>query len=236
MRAVGSICWTLAALMSGAFAAAAAVERTDCGHRNVEVVSADRADLAAACSALADTAAYFRRIGFRLQPRFDLRYEDHETHRTADPASAYGHFDSRSRRIVVHASSTIEPWGLAWDRKLAASFVRHELVHMALWEIFDGDRARLAREWHEFIAYAVQFELMDPGLRRKVLARGAGVQPFQTLEAVNEFTYGMNPDVFAVAAYRSYRERGADKFVGRLLRGEIVPPRLASPHPEHSSR
>lgn len=105
------------------------------------------------------------------------------------------------------------------------------LVHIAVWQILGPEAERLPREWHEFIAYAVQLDLMDPEILKGVLARFSDVHAFDELSEVNEFTYGMNPEVFAVAAYLTFRKRGAQNFVRRLLRAEIVPPQMVFPFP-----
>ena len=102
---------------------------------------------------------------------------------------------------------------------------------MAVHRILRGDQARLRREWHEFIAYAIQLDLMDSKLRAAVLDNFAEVRAVADLSAINEFTYGMDPDVFAVTAYLTYRERGAQNLVRALLRGELVPPPFSFPFP-----
>jgi hypothetical protein len=214
-----------------AIASVSAAAHADCGHAGVEVAYKEQADLRAACDALTDIAVYFRRIGFRVEPRFSLTFGDPDNAQSPDRRNTYGHFDARTSRVVVYRSSSIEPWGLHWNEKLAASFLRHELVHMAVWQIIGPDPDRLPREWHEFIAYAVQLDLMDRELLATVLARSASVEAFSDLLGVNEFTHGMNPDAFAVASYRTYRERSAGAFVGQLLRAEVVPPRFSYPFP-----
>ena len=222
----------LALIIGGlAMTSARGEERANCGYRGVEIAYTNRSDLGAACEALADVAGYFRKIGFRIAPKFSLTFEDRDNGESANRLLTHGHFDPRASRIVVYRSSGIEPWGLAWNKKLAASFLRHELVHMAVWQIIGGDPERLPREWHEFIAYAVQLELMDGKLLGELLGKVADAEPFATLSQVNEVTYGMNPDGFAVAAYQTYRERGAEKFVRQLLRAELIPPRLPFPFP-----
>lgn len=206
-------------------------ERANCGYWGVEIASTDRTEVGAACEALTDTIAYFRKAGFRVEPNFTLTFEERNTGSSAGRLLTHGHFDPRAARIVVYRSSSIAPWGLPWNKKLAASFLRHELVHMAVWQIIGSDPERLPREWHEFIAYAVQLELMDRELLGELLGKVANAGPFANLSQVNEFTYAMNPEVFAVAAYETYRERGAERFVRQLLRAELIPPRLSFPFP-----
>ena len=219
----------LAAVIGLGSATAHSEERANCGYKGVEIAYTDRGDLRVACEALADVVGYFRRIGFRIAPKFFLTFEDYDDRESAHRLLTYGHFDPRASRIVVYRASSIQPWGLPWSKRLAASFLRHELVHMAVWQVIGHDSARLRPEWHEFIAYAVQLDLMDRELRDEVLAKVSNVSPVADLSQVNEFTSAMNPDAFAVAAYKTYRERGAEVFVRQLLRHEIVPPRLSFP-------
>lgn len=96
-------------------------------------------------------------------------------------------------------------------------FLRHELVHVAVWHFLGAAAKSLPREWDEFIAYAVQLELMEPKLRDKVLASFSSVRAFDSAAEVNEFLYGMDPEAFAVAAYRTYRQGGGIRFISELL-------------------
>ena len=209
---------------------AAAEQDLSCGHKGVSVEVMEPADLALACDALADVLAYFRSLGFDFQPRFSLTFADGKQS-SEDGVVAYGYADMRSSVILVRTSSYRQPWGLPWSRAMVGSFLRHELAHIAVWQILRPDARRLRHEWHEFVAYAVQLDLMDGALVRTLLGNYADAQAFGELTEVNEFVYGMNPDRFAVMAYLTYREKGAQDFVRRLLRGEITPPAPSFPFP-----
>lgn len=208
-----------------------AENRSDCGFHGVSITYGDAAELEAACGALADIVAWFQHAGFDITPRISLRFADRSVARSFGQISSHGYFDAPQLRIVVHRTSDVSPWGLPWSRGLAVSFLHHELAHMAVWQITGGDIARLRREWHEFIAYAVQFDLMDRVLRAELLATQEHVHAFDQLLQVNELTYHMNPEVFAIAAYKTYLAKGGPQFVGQLLRAEIVPPPLTYPFP-----
>lgn len=225
--------WVASAVLAAGLGAACgrSTEPSNCGYNGVHIAYTHRADLAAACEALTDTLTYFRTIGFEFEPRFSLTFDRGELESTEGVVS-YGQLDPRSSIIFVHSTAHRAPWGLAWNSKLAGSVLRHELVHLAVWEILGPEAGRLPREWHEFIAYAIQLDLMDPALLKEVLARLPDMRAFEALSEVNEITYGMDPDVFAVAAYLMYRERGAENFVRQLMRAEIVPPSFTFPYPE----
>ena len=203
----------------------AAEQSGDCGHRKVSVTYQTSIELDAACGALTKIVEYFRRMGFAITPNISLRFVDHSPERF----STHGYFDGSQSQIVVYRTSNGSPWALPWSSELAASFLCHEVVHMALWQIVNGDRKRLQREWHEFIAYAIQLDLMEPRLLSELLTTHAHVGPFDDFMQVNELTYHMDPEVFAIAAYRTYLGKGGMEFVRQLLSGEIIPPRLSYP-------
>lgn len=192
MRRVRETIVLLAALCGAAPAAGA--EPANCGRKGVEVVYTRMADLASACDGLADVISLFRRMGFEFEPRLTVKFAD-ARRKPAEGVVSYGHADVRSSLVVVYSSTHRQPWGQPWSPRLADSFLRHELAHIAVWRTPHSAAQRLAREWHEFIAYAVQFELMDSDLRDAALANFPHVRPFPDLAAVNEFTYAMDPDV-----------------------------------------
>jgi hypothetical protein len=68
---------------------------------------------------------------------------------------------------------------------------------------------------------------MSPRLRDQVLATSPDAPAFEHLDSVNEFTSGMNPERFAISAYRTYLERGGATFVAQLLRFEVRPPPMS---------
>lgn len=223
--------WLVIALLTAYGAPSAATgEPSACGQRGVEVVYKRSADLALACEALADIVTYFRQIGFQFEPRFSVKFAEPQL-QPAEGLVSYGHADVHSSSVVVYTSAHRRPWGLPWSTELAASFLRHEVAHIAAWQVLGAEGRRLPREWHEFIAYAIQLDLMNAKLRAAVLANSADVRAVADLSAINEFTYGMDPDVFAVTAYLTYRERGTQNFVRALLRGDVVPPPFSFPFP-----
>lgn len=208
-----------------------AEKKGDCSHPGVNVIYDGPAELEAACSALTDIVVYFQRVGFEIAPKVSLRFADRDAARSFQQVAAHGYFNAPQSQIVVYRTSDVSPWGLVWSAKLAASFLRHELAHMAIWAIVGGSQVRLGREWHEFIAYSIQLDLMDGQLLNELLARHAETGPVGHLTEINEFTYSMGPEAFAVAAYKTYLAKGATNFVGQLLRAEVVPPPLSYPFP-----
>jgi len=111
MRTQWVVFATLAAGLSPAHGATH--ESANCGHTGVEVASAHRADLAAACAALGDVLAYFRKIGFEFEPSLTVKFLEPRL-TPAEGAVGYGHTDVRASLVVVYSSSHRQPWGLPW--------------------------------------------------------------------------------------------------------------------------
>lgn len=198
-----------------------------CKHKGVTVLNNSPNELTMVCRAMNDIVAYFKSIGFSPKLKATLTFAD----RAGDRGFSHGYFDANESRIVVYRSSNASPWGRPWTSRMAASFLRHELVHLAIWEILGEVPTRLKQEWHEFVAYAIQFDLMDPKLRSSVLASMGHIRPFETFLEINEFVARMKPGQFAVAVYKMYRAKGGRKFVQQLLLGKIVPTPFSYPFP-----
>lgn len=199
------------------------------GSSAVKVVHEDPSELDAACRAFSEVLGYFRSIGFDVPSKALLRFADRAGDDYAGHATAHGYFDPQRSQIVMYRLSDVKPWRQSWSPKLLDSFTRHEIVHLAIWQVLEGDLKRLRREWHEFIAYAIQLDLMAPDLRQEILAVHADIAPASDLAQINEFSYGMNPQGFAVLAYKTYLDRGAAVFVRQLLSAEIKPPPFSYP-------
>jgi hypothetical protein len=113
------------------------------------------------------------------------------------------------------------PWGIAWGQPIAYSILEHELVHAIVANSLGNRYQKLAKVWHEFIAYAVQPEIMESDLKSKVLANYPDARPFQFLESVNPVVYAADPDEFGISAYLFTVANGGPKFIGQILVKEV---------------
>lgn len=213
--------------LSNANAARAEEQDSACKYKDVAVLENSPKELTLVCRAVNDIAAYFQSIGYAPKLKGTLIFAD----RADDRGFSHGYFDAKRSQIVVYRKSKFNPWGSPWNARMAASFLHHELVHMATWQILGEDPTRLGLEWHEFIAYTVQFDLMEPQLRSDLLASMDHIRPFETFLEINEFTARMKPSQFAIAAYKTYRAKGGRKFVQQLLDREFAPTPFSYPFP-----
>lgn len=207
---------------------AEAQAHSTCGYRHVEVINATGSDIATVCQALDDVIAYFNQIGFSINPRFSLTFYDDVPDEIAKKG-LHEYFDGKSASIVILRAPRKSPWGLESPHEYSTTFIYHELTHMAIRGILGDQHPRLRPEWHEFTAYAIQIELMDATLRDRILTNYSTIEPFYRLTGVNEFVYAMDPDAFAIASYKTFREKGGKEFIRQLLTFEFQPPRVEYP-------
>jgi hypothetical protein len=204
-----------------------------CGHEGVSV-SGTVEEVDDACRALGEVLNYFARIGARPVPQVRISFQDQVyidmyLH-TYDPASKQpvgenevsGCYNFARRELQVTSGRRDikrerRPWNIEWSQPIAYSILEHELVHAVLANLLDGSYQRLAKAWHEFIAYSVQIDLMDRELRNKVLANYPDATPFQFPESVNPIVYAADPDEFGVSAYLMAEASGGSEFIRQLL-------------------
>ena len=223
---VACFLWGMGIIAPSATYAAQSNPKNNCDDKVVIIKNASPAETAAACRALTNITEFFGAIGFDLAPRVTIRFVE----RASDAAHyVHGYFDDLHSQIVIGRQSDTKNWDIAWNDKLAYAFLCHEMAHFAIWEILSNARLRLRPEWHEFIAYAIQFELMDSDIRTKILTTYSTVQASKGFFEINEFISRMDPDRFAVIAYKTYRDNGGENFVARLLRADFSPPSFSYP-------
>ena len=204
-----------------------------CGHAGVKLVNARLRDIAKVCGGLRDVMGYFDGIGLPFGPTVTVELGGSSSDDGGGWFRAHGSFDAQKRTIQLTDAAKHSAWGISSEGELGDSFLRHELVHSAVHLILGEQAAkRIPRHWQEFIAYAVQFDLMPPQLRDAILIANPDVAAFDDIVYVNEFIYATAPDVFAISAYKMYAERGRGKLLRQILTFEIkLPPPLYPPSP-----
>lgn len=193
-----------------------------CSRGNVVVQLATPQQVRAACEAIADVLMYFEGIGFRIDLQVTIAFRG-DVDAEGAHKHTHGSYDPAARAIRLYAREQARPWGEAWH-DVSGSFLRHEVTHAAVVQILGMRGPALPREWHEFVAYAVQLELMEPAIRDRILERYSEVVPVRALTEINSFTHGLaDPDAFAMLVFKSYRRFGGRDLVRRLLTAEFVP-------------
>ncbi len=199
-----------------------------CGYQHVSVTGTEEA-VAVACEALEDVIGYFAGIGLAIEPEVRIIFRDEVFVDLPAPSArrlkVSGCYDSITRTIQITdwniaPRAERRPWGLAWDKRIVRSVLEHELVHMAAITILGGRSGQLGGAWHEFIAYAIQFELMDEDMRNAVVANHPGLAPFDSPWNISQSTYAADPDSFGLRAWLHMRANGGGDFIRAILEGQ----------------
>lgn len=208
-----------------------------CGHEGVSVQGTDE-EAADACRALDDVLQYFKRMGMQPVPVVRISFQDQvyidmfaHSYEQTDRESVgrnrvSGYFDySRKELQVTSGRRGVQrdrrPWGIEWGPPIAYSILQHELVHVIVASQLGGEYQKFAKAWLEFIAYAVQFSIMDAGLKREVLAHYPDARPFQFPENVNPIVYAADPDEFGVSAHLFAGANGGAGFIAQILAKQV---------------
>ena len=221
-----TLLWTLGATVGAAAldngTAAQGRAPGTCSRGDVVVQSANPQQIREACEAVYDVLTYFDGIGFKIDPHVSIAFRG-DVDAKGGHKHAHGSYDPAARAIKLYAREQARPWGEPWQ-DVRDSFIRHEVAHAVVVQILAMRGSDLPREWHEFIAYAVQFELMEPAIRDRNLERYSNVAPAPALTQINPFTHGLaDPDTFAVLVFKSYHAFGGRDLVRRLLTADFVP-------------
>jgi hypothetical protein len=211
--------------------APAAAENGNCGFQLV-TIKGTAVEVEQSCAALAKVLQTFAAIGFRIDPEFRLIFKDQVFVERLDQAGqldalrVLGFFDSRRSLIEMTSfqSSHQEerrPWGVIWGPEIAGSILHHELAHMATFAVLGDGYWRTDPSWLEFIAYSIEFEVMDPSLRAQILANNPSAEAFEGVLKVNPMLHGADPDRFGLRSYLMTRDKGGLEFIRRVLAGEV---------------
>jgi hypothetical protein len=219
-------------IVSGAFAALllnlSSANAETCGRAGLNV-SGVRPESSDVCKAIDEVIGYFDKGGIRIDLQLTIRFQRSvhvEAINLVDgssrPYSVSGVYRADRKEIQMVASdspwgSKRRPWTLAWDADIAASILRHEIVHAVINQLLGSKREKLPRAWHEALAYGVQIDLMSEDLRGRVLARYPDQEALSSTLHVNDLVYGIDPDGFAVAAYKLYVREGRLEFLKKAV-------------------
>lgn len=209
-----------------------------CGHEAVSV-SGTPEEVADACRALDEVLSWFKRLRHDIKPpqlnivfgdrvEIDMYLHDYGPagEQPAGKSDVSGYFNFARKELQITSGRRDikrerKPWGIAWGRSIAYSILQHELVHAVVASLLGSRYQKLGKAWHEFVAYAVQFDLMDHELKNQVLANYPDAEPFRFPESVNAIVHAADPDAFGVSAYLYAEANGGPAFIARILANEI---------------
>lgn len=217
------------ALILVALASPAAAAERRCAGTNATIYADSVYDTYLACAGAADAMAFLSQQGLIVDTVMRIDVLDTVfLHQNKTPSfRILGQFEAEQERISITSTkgqremAAEKPiFGVPYEEALFRSVVAHEVAHAIADDNFHVLKpSRLA---HEYLAYIVQLATMSPRLRQKILDHHP-VPGFESELEINPMVYGLNPDVFAVKAYRHFASPGVGvTFVQSLLNYDLV--------------
>lgn len=208
--------WVLVAII----AVIPGTAQAECGHQQLSVIGTQD-EVALTCKALVIVSDYFKGLGEPDVPTLVVRFEESVQFPGDSNLNLAGLFQGEQGTIdVVRPSSThagrVLHWNQPWSQELARSILEHELAHAFAYSI--GGK-QLDYVWNEFVAYAVQFDVMEPELKARIFASYPNATPYEKTAMVCDLAYLVDIDSFAVRSYLTAEARGGRNFVGDVLSG-----------------
>lgn len=218
----------LVLLLSLASSSANSSELLTCSAPGVNVYSDQAKDGDLACQAVGSTLAFMQSIGFHVDTRFTIELVDHPLRLHGSEVT--GTYDSRHLYIKVPNFSQAQrvagrhlPFGMFMSHEIWQSFIAHEVAHAVAQANFQLAKPSIAA--HEYIAYVVQLATLPKDTREDLLERFDN-SPFRHERQINRVFLELDPEVFAVKAYRHYlAQPDPSVFFQRLLKRSLSSPR-----------
>lgn len=216
-------------ILATAFTHPVAAAERRCAGTNATVNADIAYDAYLACTGAADAVAFLSQQGFTVDTVMQIDILDSVfLHPEEQPSfRILGQFDAKQNRIMVTSiegqreMAKEKPiFGVPYEVALFRSVVAHEVAHAIAEDNFHVEEpTRLA---HEYIAYIVQLATMPPRLSQRVFETFP-TQAFASEMEINLMIYGLNPNLFAVKAYRHFRSPGVGvTFLQTLLSRDLL--------------
>lgn len=138
----------------------------------------------------------------------------------------FGCYDARVDEISLVAGDAFAGSSVGEDffkvpnsPALYRSLIAHEVAHAVVSQHLDEPLTVAAQE---YIAAVVQFSVMDPETRARVLSRFPG-EGFDSVSEINGSLYLFAPAWYLVNAYRHFvKQQHPHAFIRRIIAGDIV--------------
>lgn len=218
----------LAFLLLVLTASAYSAKPMTCAVPGVSVFGDQSKDGDLACQAVGSTLAFMKSIGFCVDTRFTIELVDHPLRLHGSEVT--GTYDSKHLNIEVPnfdqahvVARRHAPFGMIMSYEIWQSFIAHEVAHAVAQANFRVAKPGIAA--HEYIAYVVQLATLPKETRQELLDRFDN-PPFRHERQISRVFLELDPEVFAVKAYRHYlAQPDPSVFLQRLLTRRLSSPR-----------
>jgi len=181
-----------------------------CPNSRTLVDAALEADFNSVCSMSKKVSDFLSQQDFVVPDKIEVTVTDENS--TWHTNAYFGHFNPMNNQIEVmsynaclNATRDRRVFGMPFNLDLHRSFIAHEITHAIT--LKNSEERGLSRIMHEYIAYSIQIATMPPSVRKGVLL-SSSVEAFNTKAEMTETYLELNPELFAIKAYRHMKQSG----------------------------
>lgn len=211
------------------FTSSALAAERRCVGTNATVTADSMYDTYLACAGAADAANFLAHQGFVVDTvvHIDVRETVYLHAKRKPDFRILGRFEPEQNLVLVTSTLSQRSMaqekpilGIPYEEALFRSVVAHEVAHAIAEDNFHiAEPTRVA---HEYIAYIVQLATLPRRLRQQILDRHTA-DAFENEWEINPMVYGLNPEAFAVKAFRHYSSPGVGAaFLQTLLSRDLL--------------
>jgi len=147
---------------------------------------------------------------------------------------AVGGYLPKSRRVLILSFDSFQRGGSWYQLPTTAELHRavfaHETAHAVVG--LNSGATKLSIAAHEYVAYVVLFETMNPKLRQTVLNKFPE-NGFASAAEISELAHTVNPNQFGVSAWKHFRRKQSrHAWIREVVAGEAIAGVTADPGAE----
>ena len=207
-------------LLSGHIVSA---EEIRCGSHDIIVKYSSAADVTDVCEGVSDAIRFLEANGVKKKGGFTINIV--QKIQTSLPIDILAKYNLKTNQIDILSLERFLKlkkktlFGLKIDSILYRSFIVHEATHAIVLQNIQSQQSSRAAQ--EYIAYTVQLATLPIEYQKKILERYQ-IDGFNNDEEINMVLYCLDPDSFAVMAYKHFlRAENGAAFYTRILNGEL---------------
>jgi hypothetical protein len=176
-----------------------------------------------ACDAIKNASPFLEKHHLTVPANLEIELDDSLAREHLGPCEL-GRFDGKTGKILMRNCPSRQSGSLSEtvtlttieSRPIWRSYIVHEFTHAAMWETFTSHRP--TPEIFEYVAAVAQLTSLPEAMREDLLAQHASVGAFENESEITLDIFLLNPQHFAVMAYKHYQlQNDPPAFLRKLM-------------------
>jgi hypothetical protein len=200
--------------------------------KQVKVVAHSQSDAESACIGATRALRFLGKVGLSVSSTVTIEVVAGLPGELAE--RAVGGYLRQSGRVLILSFDSFQRGGSWYQLPTTAELHRavfaHETAHAVVSR--NSGAIDLSIAAHEYVAYVVLFETMDPRLRQTVLKKFPG-NGFASAAEISELAHTVNPNQFGINAWKHFRRKQSrHAWIREVVAGEAIAAVVADPGAE----